>query len=100
MAKPISPAEAAAEKLKNMPDAVIDTWNRIIAEKFDGHSATIKQNDIVVALAAATGVNRHKVFDTNWLYIEDLYRKEGWTVTYDKPDYNENYEAYFEFKKK
>lgn len=30
--------------------------------------------------------------------FEDIYRKEGWHVSYDKPVYDENYPSTFEFK--
>lgn len=100
MAKPISPTEVASAKLKNFPDAVIDTWNRMIASKWNGTSALIHQDQIVNLLAAANGVERHIVFDSGWLDIEEIYRKEGWSIYYDKPGYNESYEPSFEFKKK
>lgn len=101
MVKPISPKEATTQKRQDMPDAVIETWNRLIAKKFNGNnSVTIKQNEIVAALAASNGVDRQTVFDLGWLDIEDLYRSVGWTVEYDKPGYNESYEAFFVFKKK
>ncbi len=32
-----------------------------------------------------------------WLNVEELYRAQGWTVTYDKPGYNESYPATFTF---
>ena len=32
--------------------------------------------------------------------FEDLYRKSGWSVSYDKPAYNENYDAFLIFNKR
>lgn len=100
MAKPISPEEASMEKLL-MPDAVIETWNRLIAMKFNGdNTVTIVQDEIVPALVAATGVKRQDVFDLGWLDIENLYHEAGWIVEYNKPDYNEKGPRFFTFKKK
>jgi hypothetical protein len=38
------------------------------------------------------------IFDNHWLDIEDHYRKAGWKVTYDKPSYYEDYDAFFKFE--
>lgn len=99
--KPITPDEVVEHKLREIPDQVVECWNRMIASKSNGsNTITIMQDDIVSALVAATGVKRQAVFDLGWLDIEDLYRNAGWKVSYDKPGYNESYEAYFEFRKK
>lgn len=42
-------------------------------------------------------VPRNVVFANKWLDIEDIYREQGWRVDYDKPAYNENYQASFTF---
>jgi hypothetical protein len=31
--------------------------------------------------------------------VEDVYQKAGWEVEFDKPGYNEDYEANFKFSK-
>lgn len=36
----------------------------------------------------------------SWVDFEDLYRKQGWKVVYDKPAYCETYKAYFVLSKK
>lgn len=41
-----------------------------------------------------------EVFKKGWLNVEYLFRAAGWEVQYDKPGYNETYEAYFTFSKK
>lgn len=40
----------------------------------------------------------NQLIKEKWLDIEDHYRKAGWKVTYDKPAYCENYDAYFKFE--
>lgn len=95
--KPITPSEVVAERINQLPDQVIDCWNKTIIQKFDGHCAIIPQNLIVQLLASRMDCARQTVFDNGWLDIESLYIKNGWKVEYDKPAYNENYEALFVF---
>ncbi len=42
---------------------------------------------------------RAVVFAKGWLEVEDIYRKAGWKVKYDKPAYSENYPATFKFER-
>jgi hypothetical protein len=44
------------------------------------------------------GSTRQQVFDNNWLDVEDIFRKAGWKVNYEKPAYNESYPASFKFQ--
>ena len=45
-------------------------------------------------------LKRADVFSNHWLDVEDIYREQGWNVEYDKPTYNETYDAYFVFSVK
>ena len=84
--------------MKDFPDAVFDAFNELIAQKFSGGSATIKQDD-VVALMVQKGLDRQEIFDKGWLDVERVYRSQGWKVQYDKPGYNESYAANFTFSR-
>lgn len=98
--KPISPDEVADQKLNDLPELVITTWNRLIARKSTGSNIIkITQDEIVAALMVALNCDRDTVFNSNYLDIEPIYRAVGWHVAYDKPGYNESYEAVFEFSK-
>lgn len=94
--KPITPQEAA--KKASLPTAVLEVWNEMISSKFNGQSSTINQGDIVRALVERMSTSRKMVFDNGWLDVELLFRQAGWRVTYDKPGFDENYEAYFKFE--
>ena len=94
--KPISPKEVAGEKIRQMPDAVLEAFNELIARGGSGY-VTVMQKD-VVALMVKKGLSRSEIFDNGWLDVEDIYRKAGWIVEYDKPGYNETYDAYFTFR--
>lgn len=103
--KPITPAEVVKRKVELMPAGVIEAFNDLIAERWDGHSASVKQNDAVVAVMAKLkqsmpDLKREDLFEKHWLDVEDLFRKAGWSVAYDKPGYNEDYDAYWVFKPK
>lgn len=101
MVEAISPADIAVEKAKNFPDFVLEEWNKIIAKNFTAGSAHVLQKDIIAALLPHTQHgNREEIFTNHWLDVEEVYREQGWSVTYDKPAYNESYEASFKFKAK
>ncbi len=98
MTAPIRPEEITDGKKLQMPDAVLESFNELIARNFSEGRATVKQN-AVVGLIVSRGYARQDVFDQHWLDVEEIYREAGWEVKYDKPGYNESYDAYFEFVK-
>ena len=82
-----------------IPSIVFEVFNKLIAKNFSGTRAIVYQKDAMELLTAA-GISRQEIHDNHWLDVEDSYRKVGWEVTYDKPDYTENYKAFFIFEKK
>ena len=70
----------------------------MIAQTWNGHSARVLQKD-VVNLMVKKCLDSESVYRYSWLNVEDIYRAAGWLVEYDKPGYNEDYEASFTFKK-
>lgn len=95
---PITPQEVIEHKQKQIPDEVINTFNELIAQNFNGYSATVIQKD-VVSLLEKRGFIRDGIFNYHLLDVEDIYRNAGWKVKYDKPAYCESYDAYFEFRR-
>ena len=96
---PISPEEVHELKQQLLPDEVIRVWNQLIAENFRGSISVIYQDEALARLETALDCSRDTVFKKGYLEIEDIYRKVGWTVKYDKPGYNEDYRAFFRFTK-
>jgi hypothetical protein len=116
--KPITPQEASL-KLE-LPAAVIRAFNRLISERFTVNGCRITQTDAMTAVLEELkkdGVTKtnprpldsddlkvplcaQDVVNRGWLDVEPVYRNAGWHVEYDKPGYNEDYEAFFIFKKK
>lgn len=99
--KPITPQEALDMKITSIPDVVIETVNAMLAEKMtkSGH-ITLLQKDIVerICLADKT-LHKGLIYDRGWLDFEPFYEAAGWKIVYDKPAYNELYDANFTFSK-
>lgn len=96
---PIRASEIKKIRETSIPSDIFEVFNQHITENFTGFSAVVYQDAIVKALEVR-GLSRSDIYKYHWLDIEDSYRKAGWIVTYDKPGYNESYEAFFVFKKK
>ena len=99
MAKPITPQEVNAAKERNIPPEVIECFNEAISKHWDGYRAFFYQSYIVVSIKVRLNVSGEYIFRNGYLDVEDLYRDAGWEVTYDKPAYDESYEAHFIFRK-
>ena len=103
--KPITPEKVLEIRIHEMPEAIIQATNELIVRKWNGHDATIKINEIVeqyfrVIGEKETAVKRKELFENHYLDIEPAYRNAGWKVEFDKPGYNESYDAFFVFSKK
>lgn len=81
------------------PPEVFEAFNELITENFSGGEAHVRQDAVVERiLAKLPDVKSGMVFAKGWLNVEQAYQREGWVVTYDKPGYNESYEASFKFR--
>ena len=103
MTEPIKPKDIVSAKKESMPDQVIEAFNELIAEKWDGSSSTVKQSDAVKRIISKFGWDKtqsNELFDNHWLDVEPIFRKAGWKVEYDKPGFNETYPATYTFEKK
>lgn len=104
MAKPITPAEAKKIKESRFPDFVIEAVNELLISS--GGYVRLLQGEVVNAIidkmiangdTRETEALRNEIYAQGWLDFEPLYRKSGWKVEYDKPGYNESYEAFYVF---
>ena len=94
---PIRPQEVITKQIESIPDEVMLSFNELIAEKFSNGRAVVKQDDVIARILGKMETSRDEIFKNHWLDVEKIYRKAGWKVDYDKPGYNETYDAYFEF---
>ena len=99
--KPISPSEIIENLDKIIPPVVIQAVNNLLTDKFRGHEVMLCQNDIISEIQRLdNNISRDEIFKKHLLDFEGLYEKNGWSVKYDKPGFNENYIANFIFKQK
>jgi hypothetical protein len=98
--KPITPDEVFAAKEKLLPPEVFEAFNEMIARKWDGDSASFTLKEVATSIANRLKISTADVYARNLLDVEDVYRMAGWGVDFDRPGYNETYEANFAFKKK
>lgn len=102
---PISPAEAEKAHRGTIPDSIINAFNKLIVKHYKPISkeAVVKQDEVLDMVCGdpdSGKLKRADVFSNHWLDVEDIYREQGWNVEYDKPTYNETYDAYFVFSVK
>ena len=100
--KPITPKEAASKQVKNRvwPSGVIEAFNELIAQKFDGRTAVIMFDEAFRAVAERMRCSVTTV-ESNawWMNVEELYRQSGWRVDVDSPAFNETYKGSYKFTK-
>jgi hypothetical protein len=104
MAKPISPKEVQSVKDTTIPDEIIEVFNALIIKNWNGHAAHFTQDEAMDESLKTLKVNgkditRSMIFEYRWLDVEPMFRKQGWNVKFDKPAYNETYDANFTFSK-
>jgi hypothetical protein len=90
---PITPQQVAAKKERYIPKAVFDVFDALIVENFCAGKAVVKQKDVVERVKKTL-----PDFKSAWLNVEEAYEAIGWQVYYDKPAYNETYDATFVFQ--
>lgn len=106
MSGPIKPKEVQGKKTSKIPEPVFEAFNELIVQEWNGHSSnfTLREvADLAVKKLKDTGeyeeMSRQYLYDHGWLDVEPAYRKAGWKVDFDKPGYNETYDANFTFSK-
>lgn len=104
--KPFSPADVKrlASDTLAFPEEVIQVVNGILTEEGRSGNYIVVYQDKVLdrldQLFAEKGkmFDREEAFDRHWLDFEEVYRSQGWKVTYDKPGYCESYEPRWVFE--
>lgn len=101
--KALSPKEIISVAKNQIPEVVIQAVNNLLKRgvRSSSKSITIMQDDILKEIKAlGCEFTRHQIFDNGWLDFEPIFEKVGWKIEYDKPGYNEFYEASFTFHMK
>lgn len=95
--KPISPQDLRGQVEHAIHPSMIRAVN-VLLTRFDGYSLTLTQEEIIEKfLELEPTISEDEIFQKKWLDFEGMYRREGWSVVYDKPGYNESYRPYYTF---
>lgn len=103
--RPITPEEVTSRKGPLFPKYVIEAFNTLIARNYSSGSSTVSQNEVIEEILKGakqdgkTELTREDIFKRHYLDVEDVFEEAGWEVEYDKPGYDETYEATFTFRK-
>lgn len=108
---PLKPSDVSDLSLKaeidNVPAYVVEVVNALIVKNFvrSIQAARIMQDVLIATIlscpaALARGLTRDQLYAEQMLDFEEVFRSHGWKVSYDRPAYNENYEASFKFSVK
>jgi hypothetical protein len=100
--EPITPQELNESLGEIFPVAVITSFNNLLKEKYRGDNSIIIKVDEAVnrILSLDDSLTRNILFEKKYLDIENLYRKFGWSVTFNSPDRDENFDSYYVFSVK
>ncbi len=99
--KPITPEEAKDSIIRSFPDYIIESVNELIVET--GRSCKyvkILREDVIKRIQSKKDVSRDHLFNNKFLDFEDVYRDQGWSVSYDQPCRGESFKAYYKFTPK
>lgn len=97
MIKPIRPSEV--DKTTVIPEGVIEAFNELITKNYLNGSSNVEVSEACRLIGKKMAISQNKI-KSEWLNVEDIYRKAGWRVVYDAPGYNETYAASFTFTTK
>lgn len=95
--KPITPAQVVAVKESQIPDVVIQSFNRLIAKHWNGRYSKFLQDEVLSEITCGSDLTSNVIFANKYLDIEQVFKDAGWKVSYDAPGYNESYKASFTF---
>jgi hypothetical protein len=99
--KPLSPKEVEETAGENIPAIVIEAVNGLLKKHYRNGLARFTQGEVIDEVKNIDPtITKHSLFNNHWLDFEPLFQRVGWKVEFDKPGYNEAYEANWTFTKK
>jgi hypothetical protein len=99
--KPVSPDDVVGLKTQLLPDEVLEAANELIAENYDRQGFSFTVHELADRIMRKLpGITKDQIIAQNYLDIEETYRAQGWIVGYDRPGYDETYDANFKFSVK
>jgi len=111
--KALSPEEVRKKKVEEFEPDIIQAVNNLLVKNYNlndshGVSITILQKEVLEEFFKVKGIEqdekivsiKKQLFAEKQMDFEDLYRKVGWKVNFDKPGYDESYEPKYIFENK
>lgn len=99
MTKPITPDKVKQAQEAKIPDEVIEVFNDLIIENWDGNFARFRQEEVTGRIGEQLNITNQEVYKRKLLNIENVYKRAGWTVRYDAGDAFHQDPATFTFSK-
>lgn len=100
MTKPLTPSDVERVKTERLRPEMIEAANELIAERWDGYSSRFTLYDLGALARKKLDMHEKDQFRPGELDIEPVFERAGWSVKFDRPGFNEFYDAYFVFTKK
>lgn len=104
--KPLTPDEVQTLHHKNIPSEVIEAINELLVLKYRRPLLDIRitQREIIdaaqIKFQSMIKRSTNEIFENGWMDFEPVFRNNGWDVSYDRPGWNESYEAFYLFSRK
>lgn len=93
-----TPDDALAQHSATIPEEIFEIVNGFLAERVHNRTIEIEQREIAAKLEL-TDISEAQAISHGWLDFEDVYKKAGWIVNFDKPGFNESYQPIWTFEK-
>lgn len=97
MVNAITPQEAQNSVGADIPDFVIECFNKMILQKYRDGKSTVYVKEVVKKIRELMQGEAEYRYSSEWLDVEPVFERAGWSVLYSKPAYNETGESYFVF---
>lgn len=96
---PISPNDDRLST-NRIPDTIIDVFNQLIIEKWNGKQAFITQDTVVHRIMKVEPCfDRQDIFDKGWMDVEPIFKEVGWKVEYNKQCIGDNFKSHYIFRR-
>ncbi len=99
---PLTPHEAVEQKLEDVPEKVLNCWNKIIKSHSSKTNSSVTSRFTLDELAEMISSEMVCSFDTaksnGWFDLEPLFVKSGWKVKFHKASYGDDFDSYFYFE--
>ncbi len=94
---PAGPDDLPPAQKREIPPFVFDVVNKLLAEAEDREFIKLELYLVKQSILSNMPTDEGP-FHADWLDFEQAYRDAGWKVIYDRPPWNEDYDACYLFE--